>query len=169
MQLELAADSELSAEKRAELVAWFDRMFGDAPHAWRHGDWYVLASTPTDGHVGRVGILKQEILVGETKLVVGGIGGVITENAFRRRGIARLMMQRAAEFMHDDLQVDFGLLLCADDVLPLYEGLGWKLVDGPTWCHEPSGRVEYEELTMVLPCQRQDWPAGEIDLCSAPW
>ena len=77
-------------------------------------------------------------------------------------------MERAATFMRGDLGADFGLLLCADDVVPFYESLGWRITPGPTLCHEPSGRVEYEERTMILPCGRPDWPTRLILSDSSP-
>jgi hypothetical protein len=69
----------------------------------------------------------------------------------------------------DELGAEFALLLCRQEVTPVYARLGWKIVDGPTTFWQPGGRLTYSELTMIFECGQQSWPTGPIDLGGLPW
>ncbi len=113
--------------------------------------------------VGRVGT------VGGLPVRLAGIGGVGTVPEWRGRGLAARALERAAAFMRDDMGADLGLLLCSEDMVPYYSRLGWQVAPGPVYFDQPSGKVAYGGVAMVLPCREQQVPAGTIDLCGLPW
>jgi len=67
------------------------------------------------------------------------------------------------------LGVEFGLLVCEEDVVPFYERLGWQVVEGPLTFDQPGGQATWPAVVMVLPCGGKAWPEGMIDLCGLPW
>jgi predicted acetyltransferase len=119
--------------------------------------------------VSRLGIVERVVLVSEQAVQVGGISGVITHPEWRGRKIASAVLKKAVEFMTNELNVEFILLLCRQKVAPVYARLGWEPVDGPTIFWQPGGKLTYPKLTMILECGRKSWPTGPIDLCGLPW
>jgi len=131
-------------------------------------DWHVVVLQ--DGlFVSQAGIVERTVTVAGEPVRLGGIGGVATLPALQKRGLASIAMKKAADFMRDSLKVDFGLLLCAAQTEPFYRKLGWRMVPGPLIVDQPRGKVTFDGVTMILPCVRQDWPSGTIDLCGLPW
>ncbi|HEY2663830.1 MAG TPA: GNAT family N-acetyltransferase, partial [Candidatus Binataceae bacterium] len=96
-------------------------------------------------------------------------GGVATKRAFRHQGVASAMLSRAAEFMKDDLRVEFGFLLCRHEVSPVYAKLGWIRVPGPTTFSRSGASATYPHDTMILPLALSQWPPGPIDMLGLPW
>ena len=119
--------------------------------------------------VGRLGIIERKVTVCEHSLNTAGISGVVTRPEFWNNGIASHMLKNAVDYSTRALGINFGLLLCRDEVAPVYEKLGWKVVDGPTTFSQPNGKMIYPRLTMVLECGTEQWPTGAIDLCGLPW
>jgi len=168
LAIEVRAARELPIKLRRELELWFDEQFSRTGIRWAKPGWYILARHGTR-IVGRVGIFRRTIAVGKRKIRVGGLGGVITRERWRRRGVTAHMLVTAHRVMRDILRCEHGLLLCARDVAPVYEGAGWKLVDGPTSYMQGSSKMTYRNLTMVLRLARHRWPAGPIDFRGLPW
>jgi len=151
----------------AQLRDWFEVEFGRADR-WADPDYYVLLSV--NGELaGRFGILDRKVSVGSEIVRVGGVGGVATKPQFRHRGIASAMLARAAEFMKNDLGVEFGLLLCRHEVSPVYAKMGWITVAGPTTFTRAGVTATYPNDKMILPLAEKTWPAGPIDMLGSPW
>jgi aminoglycoside 2'-N-acetyltransferase I len=176
MELSVLADSELSTHDRLEIDTVCDRAFNadqeeDPSYGiqWvAHNDWHVVAKL--EGAIlSHVGIVERTGSVDGHPVKLGGVGAVATLPEFQKKGFASSAMTLAAGFMRDSLKVDFGLLVCARGTVPFYHHLGWQEVAGPLVFDQPHGKVTYPEVTMVLPCARQDWPPGTIDLCGLPW
>ena len=79
------------------------------------------------------------------------------------------MLARAAEFMKNDLRVEFGFLLCRHEVSPVYAKMGWIIVAGPTAFTRAGVTAKYPHDTMILPLAAEPWPAGPIDMVELPW
>jgi GNAT superfamily N-acetyltransferase len=135
---------------------------------------WALRTRAEDGRlVSSVYVTTRQILVNGLTQNAGGIRGVMTDPAYRRRGFARACMQRAAQVMFEDEQVDMGLLLSSAMAVPLYASLGWQIFDGPVWCDQPeTGRINSTERLggppMVL-LQHGGATSGTIDMCGLPW
>lgn len=71
--------------------------------------------------------------------------------------------------MRDEMRVEFAILLCRQEVAPVYARLGWTRVDGPTVFMQPSGLTTYPRDTMVLRFTERQWLAGTIDMRGLPW
>jgi aminoglycoside 2'-N-acetyltransferase I len=94
----------------------------------------------------------------------------MTHPDVRGRGMGRVVMTRAAEFMRGDLEVDFGLLACPDDVLQFYERLGWREFTGSLWVEQPKGRTLFTmNRVMTLPVLADAPRSGTLDLVGLPW
>ena len=163
--------SSLTAEERAQ-AGRVDRIAfaGDANDGlvWGAGEW--IATGSLDGEiVSVVTITERAALAGGQPVRLGGIGGVSTLPGQRKHGFARAVLESAAAFMRDSLRVDFGLLLCAPEMVDYYGRLGWQAVPGPLQFDQPSGKRTWHDVTMVLPCQKAAWPEGVIDLRGLPW
>jgi len=164
--------SELTAAEREELGTVgglaFAGQSGGEEYTWASSQWQVIGSL--EGKVvSSVGIVVRDALVDGLPVRLGGIGGVATHPEWQKRGLASQLMVRANAYMRDELKVDFGLLGCGEHRKHFYGSLGWQVVKGPLMVDQPSGKVELKAVTMVLPCLKQDWPEGIIDLCGLPW
>lgn len=135
---------------------------------WSSSEWYVLGRV-----IGRVvsivGILKRHIRIGELTLEVGGVGGFATHPEYQRRGYGSAVMQRAAEFMRNDLQVEFGLLVCDQDMIAFYNRHGWQIAEEEMVFTSKGVKHIFRDIIMVLPLAERPWPKGRIDLCGNPW
>jgi hypothetical protein len=171
MEIVVKAESELSETERQQIDAICRQAFGDnaTPYIWvLRSDWHVLVNVD-DLCVSQVGIVERVARVAGQPVKLGGVGGVATSPQWQRRGLAGTAMGRAAELMRDQLAVDFGLLVCGRDRVPMYNRLGWQAVPGPLIIDQPQGKVTFADVTMVLPCVETVWRPGIIDLCGLPW
>jgi ribosomal protein S18 acetylase RimI-like enzyme len=135
---------------------------------WSSPEWFVIGKL-AGRVVSIVGILKRRIRVDGTSLEVGGVGGVATHPEHQQRGYASALLQRVAVIMRADLKVDFGLLVCDQDMVSFYSKLGWQIAaDEMVFDFHGTKRL-FREKTMVLPLSERPWPHGRIDLCGAPW
>ena len=159
--------SDIAPKLRAELDAWEARQFGHI-YKWAPPEWYAAAKT--EGELtGALLVVTRRIDVGIESANVAGIGGVVTKPEHRKKGVATAMMHRAAELMRDRLDVEFGCLICREQISPVYEKAGWIRVSGPTRFWQPSGITTYPNETMILRLRAREWPGGPIDLRGLPW
>ena len=187
MQIEIKRDCELSLAERRCLEQMFVPLFAQETGAvddtgvaegvgeiewdkieWAGIDWHVFLWEGEE-MVSHVEIIDRIGTVGGRSIRLGGIGGVATRPSWRGHGFAAAAMQKAAEFMREELRVDFGLLICDQQTQPFYRRLGWQSVQGPLVFDQPARRVTFTDVVMVLACRQSDWPVGVIDLCGLPW
>jgi aminoglycoside 2'-N-acetyltransferase I len=135
-----------------------------AAHEWcvRVWDEGRLAS-----HVGIV--LRHATLDGQA-VRVGGIGGVKTHPACRKRGLATSALRRAAEFFHEQPDVAFAVLVCEPHLLNYYSSLGWKEFGGTLLVRQHGTKCEFTFLRVMMLGVRSEAPTGgTIDLGGPPW
>lgn len=169
-EFEVHLTQTLSDEQRRILLGWGDDIFDVGQLDWhgRKKEWQVLGYAGGQ-LVSRVGILKTVVNVAQLPFSVGGIGGVVTIPAAQRKGYARLLLQQAAAFMADTLQVDFALLFCLPRLLPFYRRAGWQEVTSAVFIDQPAGRIASPAPLMWLACRGvQNWPAGPVEI-GLPW
>ena len=150
------------------LAKAYQREFSWDKMIYAESQWFVIG-TFNKKLIGQVGVLEREISVGENRLRIGGIHGVITEPKHRCRGVASALMERSGHFIRNELHLPFGLLTCNRRLEAFYQKLGWKTVKGPCVFEQPDGPRSCGGLTMVVECGEQAWPEGRIDLCGLPW
>ena len=82
--------------------------------------------------------------------------------------LSKRMLQQAVDFIKNELKLKFVLLLCRDEVLPIYLKSNWYTVKGPTFYEQSSGLKEYSKNTMILNLSDREWPDGDIFLKGLP-
>lgn len=170
MRVEIKRSGEMTPSDQEHVDHLIGQAFGAevADYAWADVDWHVLVWI--EGELAsHVEIIDRTGTVGGQPMRLGGIGGVATASEWRGRGLATVGMSKAAQFLCGDLDVEFGLLICGQEMMPFYHRLGWQITAGPLVFDQPEGKVTFHDVVMVLPCQGQEWPAGTIDLCGLPW
>jgi predicted GNAT family N-acyltransferase len=188
MKIELKAESDLNEAERLGLERLSAEAFppDGTDTKWAKNNWHVLV-WEADEIVSQVEIIDRVAKVGresvpatgphvcctaqcrQVQVRLGGIGGVSTLKAWRKRGLAEAALKVAMDYIRQPMAVDFGLLICGDALIPYYGKFGWKLVAEEMWIDQPKGKVLFKAHIMVLPVCKQEWPEGEIDLCGRPW
>lgn len=135
---------------------------------WAEAQWCVIC-WDDDQALSHVGLVLRDGLHDERQVRIGGIGGVKTHPHFRRQGLASQAMKQGVEFFSEH-QVDFGLLVCENDLIPVYEKLGWQTHRGSLLVTQHNVKGEF---TFNLPMTHTvgiDGPReGVIDLQGPPW
>jgi aminoglycoside 2'-N-acetyltransferase I len=117
-----------------------------------------------------VGMILREARWNERTVKVGGIGGVKTHPACRRRGLASTAIRRALDFFREQGDVDFGLLVCEASLVAYYERLGWHRFGGELFVTQKEATVPFTfNLPMTIPVRLQESLDGTIDLLGPPW
>jgi aminoglycoside 2'-N-acetyltransferase I len=116
-----------------------------------------------------LGLYPREILAGAEKVFVAGVGSVATHPDFQRRGYAGLLLERSETFMRDEIQAEFGLLVCSPTREAYYARYGWQTIAGPMVYDMPTCKRTWTDLVLVLPLGERPWPEGKVDLCGYPW
>ena len=139
-------------------------------YAWTAPTWSVLVKAD-QRVVTHAGIIYRVIRVGQLRVPVGGIGGVMTLHDWRGHGYARAALAHAAAFVGMQLWAPFALVMCPRKDAGFYEHIGWHVAEAVIWCEQRGGRVMLEdEVAAFLPCQGEaEWPSGPIDLGGTPW
>jgi GNAT superfamily N-acetyltransferase len=139
-------------------------------YSWSTPSWSMLVKA--NGHVvAHAGIVYRVIQVGNLRVPVGGVGGLMTLNDWRGRGYARAVLAKATAFVAKQLWAPFAVVICPMEDTAFYEHLGWDVAEVPIQCEQPNGRVTLErEVALSLACQGDaQWPSGSIDLRGTPW
>jgi hypothetical protein len=117
-----------------------------------------------------VGALVRDVVMDGRLVRVGGIGGVMTAPAVRRRGYARAALATMRRYLIDDQQVSFLLLFCPADLCSFYGHLGWQSFMNAPVIEQRSKKVQLlscrtmvQEGTEIAPI------SGTLDLRGAPW
>ena len=135
---------------------------------WARPEWCVRVHADGD-LVSCVGIVIREGMHENRPARIGGIGGVMTHPAFRRKGYADAGIKRAIEFFCE-AAVHFGLLVCRPHLLDYYSRQGWRGFDGELLVRQRYERTVFEFNRVMTLAVRADAPtAGTVDLCGPPW
>lgn len=170
MAEEIRQSDVITDAEKERLFNWGENIFGDEAHAlsWRAKEVHFFMDV--DGQpLSHAGLLKHEIQVGERRVPVAGLGGVVTRPEAQGRGYARKLVRHTAEFFAREWRVEAGLLFCLPRMVSYYAALGWQTVQEPVLIEQPAGRMASPLPVMVLPCDGRAWPAGTIELRSLPW
>jgi predicted GNAT family N-acyltransferase len=131
-------------------------------------DWHILIRIG-ELLVSHVEIVERDANVGQETARLAGIGGVLILPEWRGRGLAKAGLQKAQAFICEELDVDFGLLMCDQEIVPFYSKLGWVEVEGELIYDQPEGKVIFDDRAMIFNCSDMSWPQGVIDLCGYSW
>ncbi len=166
----VASRTDLPSTLLAVLDEWFDTEWPDTPYEWSLPEWYAMATRDNE-LLGRLGIAERRVQAAESTVHVGGVGGVITAKRWRRRGVATALLRAAADHIRRKIRAELGMLLCRENLIPVYRSAGWHVVSGRVEFEQPgrSAPTVYPGVAMVLPCQASNWPPGRVDLLGLPW
>ena len=157
------------AERQA-LFDWGEDIFNMSEYDlhWRMKDWHFVLYE--DGAPrANASVLRHEILLNGRPTAVGGLGSVVTVREAQRRGLAKVVVGRATDFLRDELKVAFGLLFCLPRRVALYQSLGWEVVEEGVLIYQLGGKVPSPIPVMVRPFTAERWPRERVDLASLPW
>jgi GNAT superfamily N-acetyltransferase len=176
------AVNNLSSTERAETRAFTRHTLDSADgsmrpfalpadtYTWAAASWCALVKG-NQHVVTHAGIMYRVIGVGDVRVPVGAISGVMTLPDWRGRGYARDALAQATAFVASQLWAPFALVICPRDYAGFYQKLGWHVADAPIQCAQNGALVTLaNEVAVSLACQGDArWPDGPIDLCGAPW
>ena len=166
--IDIRHEDDIEPALLEDLDLWFRTQFSHTQFIWSQRPWRVMARDGDD-LVGHIGLVTRTVCVDEREVFVAGVGGVMTREAWRGRGVATAMLNASAGFMRDRLGAEFGLLLCRPEVERVYAKSGWRTVEGPTFFDQPSGRAQYPRLTMILPlAATRGWPSARSISADCP-
>ncbi len=118
--------------------------------------------------VAHAGLVRVPLSVGAARLQVAGLGGVVVAPDLRGQGLARLVVTAAMEHARS-LGIQFGLLFCWPDLIPLYERLGWRVLGDDLQVEQPDGPVTMPLQAMWTSLvEGAEFPGGQARLLSLP-
>jgi len=168
IKIEILRNDSMETFDRVNTEKMFEYEFGNINIKWSNPKWYLLAKY-NGNIIGRIGILKRSVIIENTAINILGLSGVIVIKDWRGKKILNLMMQEISEFARTTLKLDFGLLLCRNEVIPIYEKYEWYKVDEITTFSQPAGKIIYSKNTMIRNFSHKTWPTGPINLNGLPW
>lgn len=142
---------------------------------WVLGPTWMVVGREDGEVVTFVGITERDLFVDGRPMKAGGLTSVMTHPDYRRRGFATAAVQRAMDFMWQEMGAGIGVIIAAHAAIPLYEPLGWRCIEGTLTCEQPEGLFNFTEVYpgepgMVVFPPGSDAPAvRDVDLNGLPW
>lgn len=173
MRINIEESRIASKELKTELQARVHREFEDVPivrnHVWADPDWIITGSL--EGRVVSFLNLIDRMAVADKESVhLFGLNNVITESNCRRKGYSLELNKKALSFMKDKDPKAYGLLFCADDLIPFYKKIDWQPFHGAVVVSQPSGKKRWPSNCMIHFLGKAEvFKPEEIDLCGLPW
>jgi len=178
MRLDIIAASQLSEAEARALQALDAAVYPPNPGAqeateqerWARPQWHILIQDADQRLVSHVGVLTRICLCDGDEILIGGIGGVMTHPAQRRKGYAGAGVRRATEFLQKEMRVDLSLLFCGPRTLNYYKRLGFSNFAGDTFALRDGKRILFPRSeVMVRPAMKALPQCAALDLCGLPW
>ena len=163
--------SELDNGTKSKLKSFIDGEFGNIPIVketeWVQPDWTIVFYQNNE-IATFYNIVERKILVDGNKMKIAGINNVITPKKFRGNGYASKILRETEGLIFKELKSEFGVLLCADALIPFYERLNWYKVDCPVYYEQSDGKKLWEANTMLL-AKKYRLNPKKMDLNGLPW
>lgn len=171
--LKLIPYTDISPSLLAILSKHIDEEFGHVAfvqqRSWAIPDWVVLLEEQAE-IVTFCNVVEREVTLDGKRCKIAGINNVITPKAHRGKGHSSRVLREIKSFLFGELKADFGLLLCADPLVPFYTRLGWYTVNSHLVYNQPQGKEVYDSNIMLLLKENHEkiFPKS-IDLNGLPW
>jgi aminoglycoside 2'-N-acetyltransferase I len=174
LQIVWKSDDEFSPDEKKQLDLIYTLAFHDEEPDKENIEWewpfYHYLGKIDGVIVSNVGIVRKEITVKGRTIVVGGVGGVVTHPDWRRMGFARLLMDKAEEYLRrNSSEYEYGMLFCDKKMVPYYGKGGWVQIENLVYITWKKERKISDEICMVLQLSEKEWPPGEVDTQGPPW
>ncbi|PRY12641.1 acetyltransferase (GNAT) family protein [Pontibacter ummariensis] len=164
---------ELGQQLKTSLQHQITEAFGQVPfvqeRVWAEPDW-VMVKHEQDAVATFYGVVVREVSMDGQSYRIAGISNLITPHAFRGKGYASELLSETRDFLFKELGCVYGLLLCADALLPFYSRLGWYKLEARLYYDQPSGKQLYDSNVLLLaPSTQAAGYPQHIDLNGLPW
>ena len=137
---------------------------------WTAAEWGIRVVNSEGELVSFTGVVLRQVKIDGRSVWIGGVGGVKTHPAARRRGYAAIGLQRAMEFFHEQPDVEFALLVCEPELIEYYSRLGWKQFKGRLLTMQKGETEEFTfDRVMVIDVRSAGPMKGTLDLQGPPW
>ena len=137
---------------------------------WAVPQWHILISDGQGQLVSHVGLVTRLCGCDGAEILIGGIGGVMTHPAQRRKGYAGAGLRQAIQVLEDDMRVDLSLLFCGPQMVRYYERFGFSNYAGDTFVRRGGKSVLFpRNEVMVRPALKPLPPGAALDLRGLPW
>jgi len=114
-------------------------------------------------------LVYRQVKAGVINLSVAGVGGVATHPQYQRRGYSSKLLAKIRDILTKEKRVPFGLLICEEKLEPFYGAAGWRKVASSLDYWQENQLHTLKTPVMILSLSDQEWSAGNIDVCGAPW
>ncbi len=161
----------LDKKAKEQLSRMIDSEFKDVPIVqelvWAKPDWSVICYK-NQAITSFCNIVERVVDFDEKPYRIGGINNVITPPIFRGKGYATETLIHAQNFIFNELDKEFGVLLCGDDLIEFYKKLNWYRADGQVTFMQHTGVKVWKANTMLLAKVGKIFP-NKIELNGLPW
>jgi hypothetical protein len=163
---------DLPARRRDELrllaANEFDRFPIVHETTWAAPDWSFLGM---DGdHLACFYNLVERVVRFDGQQVeIVGLNNLVTATHYKSRGLASQLLRSTEAEWFATLKAKYGLLLCAEQLVPFYARLGWQRMSSEVRFSQPGAERVWTATCMVLSPAREPVDARVIDLCGLPW
>ncbi|GAB1269749.1 hypothetical protein NBRC116493_30020 [Aurantivibrio infirmus] len=160
----------LNEKEKQVLVDWGEDIYNSEALnlVWRPKQLQVVLYDQGEAK-SKCGLIKQEIEVNDQRILLTGIGGVVTAPPFRHHGYARNVLIEALRIANEEWKSDAALLFCLPSMVAFYQALSWKLIESKVKVYQPQGMVIFPAATMIHPISNFLWPKNDISIDSLPW
>ncbi|MBP7863536.1 GNAT family N-acetyltransferase [bacterium] len=136
---------------------------------WASPQWCSICWDYDEQALSYVGAIIRIAMMNDVKVKIGGIGGVKTHTSARKLGLASQTIEKTLDFFKEQ-RVDFALLVCESNLVPLYERMGWQTYEGEVLVSQ-KGKID--KFTFNLPMLKSVCSpvpmGGVINLMGPPW
>jgi aminoglycoside 2'-N-acetyltransferase I len=160
VRLRTAPTADLSPAELGRLRAFLDTAFAGrfGDDNWSHALGGVHVVAAADGEpVGHASVVVRRLIAGDRTLRTGYVEAVATAAAWRRRGLASMVMTEVERLVAGGFEL--GALAASEQGVGLYTARDWQPWTGPTAALTPDGIIETpDQGAFVLPTPHT--PAG---------
>jgi len=163
--------SKLNKDIRAKLDILIENEFGHIPIVketeWAVPNWTIINYGSNDIQTF-YNLILREIKIDGVKCKIGGVNNVITPHQFRGKGHSTETLSKTEYLIFEEFKCEYGILLCADSLIPFYERLNWYKINCPVYFNQSSGKKLWQANAMMLSKSNNIQPIN-IDLEGLPW
>jgi aminoglycoside 2'-N-acetyltransferase I len=177
----LIAENDLTQHDRQNIRHLLIAAYPQYAHLWSEQDFWggpaeyrLLLVERTGRMVAHLGFARRLIRIGETAVLVAGIGAVAVLPELQGQHVGRRLLGELQRVLRTDLPVEFGFLQCRDVVVDFYVKAGFSRASQEVRSFDPDKRLWQIDraAAMILPAGAaiEAWPQhGVIDLMGMPW
>ncbi|WP_082582691.1 GNAT family N-acetyltransferase [Frateuria sp. Soil773] len=165
--------SELSKERRDQLRSLASNEFDQFPIVqqtnWATPDWSFLGIESQGQLACFYNLVERVVRFNDQPVKVVGLNNLVTAPDYKRLGLASHLLSSTEAQWFSVFNASYGLLLCANHLIPFYRRLGWQRVSSEVRFMQGERECVWGAECMVLSPLREVIDPAAIDLCGLPW